>query len=70
MRDEQNNEFHLPLTSPVVLNWKQELLYLPLEFENNLIVVALVDSAVYVKLIAQNDLDTIKEKAPNIVLKI
>ena len=43
---------------------------MPPDFENNLIVDALEDSVAFVSAIAQNDLDTIKEKAPNIFLKI
>ena len=33
MRDEQTNEVYLPLTSTVVLKRKQEMLYVPLDFE-------------------------------------
>ena len=43
VRDEQSNEIYLPLTSTVVLKRKQEMLYVPLDFENNLTVDALVD---------------------------
>ena len=64
VRDEQTNEFCLPLTSTVILNRKQEMLYVPVGFENNLTVDALVDSGVFVSSIAQKDLDTLKEKAP------
>ena len=63
LRDEQTNEVNLPLTSTVVLNRKQELLYVPLDFENNFTVDALVDSEALVSAIAQDDLDTIKQKA-------
>ena len=35
VRDEQTNELYLPLTSTVVLKRKQEMLYVPLDFENN-----------------------------------
>ena len=70
MRDEQTNETYLPLTSTVVLKRKQELLYVPLDFENKLAVDALVDSRAYVRAIVQDDLDTIKQKAPNNILKI
>ena len=70
MRDEQTNEVYLPLTSIVVLKRKQEILYVPLDFENNLTVDALVDSGAFVSAIAQNDLDTIKQKTPKIILKI
>ena len=44
VRDEQTNEVYLPLTFTVVLKRKQEMLYVPLDFENNLTVDALVDS--------------------------
>ena len=46
------------------------MLYVPLDFENNLRVDALVDSGAFVSVIAQNDLDTIRKKVPNNFLKI
>ena len=46
------------------------MLYVSLDFENNLTVHALVDSGAFVTAIAQDDLDTIKQKAPNNILKI
>ena len=70
VRDEQTNEVYLPLTSTVVLKRKQEMLFVPPDFENNLTVDALVDSGAFASAIAQNDLDTIKEKVPNSFLKI
>ena len=70
MRDEQTNEFHLPLTSTVVLKRKQQMLCVRLDFENNPMIDVLVDSGAYVSAIAQNYLDTIKEKAPHNILKI
>ena len=70
VRDEQTNEVYLPLTSTVVLKRKQEKLYVPLDFDNNVTVDALVDSGAFVSAIAQNKLDTIKEKAPKNILKI
>ena len=70
VRDEKTNEIYLPLTSTVVLKRKQEMLYVPLDFENNLTVDALVDSGAFVSAIAQDDLETIKQKAPNNILKI
>ena len=70
MRDEQTNEVYLPLTSTVVRKRKQEMLCVPLDFENILTVDALVDSGAFVNASAQNDSDTIKEKAPNYVLKL
>ena len=70
VRDEQTHEIYLPLTSTVALKRKQEMLYVPLDFKNNLMVEALVDSKAFVSAIAQNDLETIKQKAPNNILKI
>ena len=70
VRVEQTNEVYLPSNSTVVLKRKQELLYVPLDFENNLTVDALVDSGAFVSAIAQIDLDTIKGNAPNNILKI
>ena len=46
------------------------MLYVPPDFENNLTIDALVDSGAFVSAIAQDDLDTIKQKAPKIILKI
>ena len=70
VRDEQTNEVYLPLTSTVVLKRKQEMLYVPLDFENSITVDASVDSGAFVNAIAQNVLDTLKERAPNNILKI
>ena len=70
VRDEQTNELYLPLTSTVVLKRKQEMLYVPLDVENNHTVDALVDSGAFVSAIAQDDLETKKQKAPNNILKI
>ena len=70
VRDEQTDDVYLPLTSTVFLKRKQEILYVPLDFENNLTVDALGDSRAFVSAIAQDDLDTIEQKAPNNILKI
>ena len=70
VRDEQTNEVYLQLTSTVVLKRKQQMLYVPLDFENNLTVDALVVSRTSVSAIAQDDLETTKQKAPNNILKI
>ena len=70
VRHERTNRVYLPLTSTVVLKRIQEMLYVLLDFENNLTVDALVDSRAFVSAIAQDDLEAIKQKAPNIILKI
>ena len=70
VRDEQTNELYLPLSSTVVLKRKQEKLYVPLDFHNNLTIDALVDSGAYVSAIAQDELDTIRQKAPNNIFTI
>ena len=70
MRDEQTNEAYLPLTSTVVLKRKQEMLYVPLDFANNLTVDALVDLGAFVNAVIQKNLDIIGEKASNNILKI
>ena len=70
VRDEQTNELYRPVTSTVVLKRKQEFFYMPLDFDNNLTVDALIDSGAYVSVIAQNDLDTIRQKASDNILKI
>ena len=63
VRDDQTNEVYIPLTSTLFLKRKQEMLYVLLDFENKLTVDALVDSRAFVSATAQDDLDTIKEKA-------
>ena len=68
VKDERTND--LPLTSTVVLKPKQEMLYVPLDFENNPTVDTLLDSRAYVSSIAQNKLDTIKQKGPKKLLKM
>ena len=70
VQDEQTKETYLPLTSTVVLKRKQEMPYVPLDFENNLTVDALLDSGTFVSAIARDDLDTIKQKAPKNILEI
>ena len=70
VRDEQTNEVYLPLTSTVILKRKQEMLYVPLDFEENLTVDALVNSEAFVCAISLDDSATIKQKTPNNILKI
>ena len=46
------------------------MLYVPLVFENGLIVDALVDSGAYVSAIAHKEMDRIQQQAPSNILKI
>ena len=62
MRDEQTNDLYLPLTSTVVLKRKQQMFYVPHDYQNSLTVDAPVDSGAYVSVIAQAELDTRKPK--------
>ena len=70
VRVEPTNEVYLLLTSTVVLKRKQEMLYVPLDFGIILTVEALEVSGAFFSAIAQDDLDTIKQKAPNNILRI
>ena len=70
VRDKQTNELYLPLTSTVVLKRKQEMLYVPLDFENIPMVDAPVDSGAFVTAIAQDNLESIIQTAHNNILKI
>ena len=60
VRDEITNEVYMPLSSTIVLKRMEELLYVPLDFENGSTIDALPDSRAYVSAIAQTDLDIIK----------
>ena len=70
MRDDINNELYMPLSSTIVLKRKKEMLYVPLDFENDLTIDALVDSGAYICPIAQKELNRIKQQAPSNILKI
>ena len=56
--------------STKVLKCKQERLYVHLDSVNNLTINALVDSRAYVIAIAQKELDTVNQKAPNNISEI
>ena len=60
----------MPLSSTIVLKRKKKMLYVPLDFMNGLTIDALVDSGAYVSVIAQKELDTIKQQTPSNILKI
>ena len=53
------------MTSRVILKRKKEKLFVALDFKNNLTKDTLVDSRAYVSATVQNDLDTMKRRAPN-----
>ena len=44
VRDDITNDLYMPLSSTIVLKRKKEMIYVPLDFENNLLIDALVDS--------------------------
>ena len=60
----------MPLSSTILLKRNREVLYVPLDFENGLAIVAFVDSGAYVIEIAQSELDRIKQKTPANIFKI
>ena len=62
VRDVFTNDFYKPLCSTIVLKRKNEMLYVPLDFEHGLTIDALVDSGAYVSTIAQKELDRIKQQ--------
>ena len=64
MRDEQINELYLPFYSTLVLECKQEMLYVTVDFDSNPTIDALVASGAYISAVAQNELERIKQKAP------
>ena len=70
VRDDITNELYMPLSYTILLKRKNEMLYVPLDFENGLTIDALVDSGAYVSAIAQKYLDGIKDQAPSNILKI
>ena len=70
VRDDITNELYMPLSSPIVLKRKKEMLYVPLHFEKGLTVDALVDSGAYVSATAQKELDRIKQESPSNIQKI
>ena len=70
VRDDITNELYRPLSSTIVLKRKNEMLHVPLGFENGLTIDALVDSGAYVSAIAQKELDIIKQPSPSNILKI
>ena len=63
MTDDLTDEMYLPLTSMVVLKCKQEMLYVPLDFKNNLTIDVLVYSRAYISAITGKELATIKQQA-------
>ena len=70
MRDDITKELCMPVSSTIALKRKKEMLYVPLDFEKGLAIVALVDSGAYVSAIAQKQLERIKQQAPSNILKI
>ena len=69
VRDKITNELYMPLSSTIFLKRKKEMLYVPLDFKNDLTVDALVDSGAYVSAIVQKGPDRIKQQSPSNILK-
>ena len=63
-------EMYPLLTSTVVLKRKQEMPYVPLQFDNNLTIDALVDLRAFFSAISQNESDIRKQEPPNNIFKI
>ena len=70
VRDDITNELYMSLSSTIVLKRKKHMLYVPLDFEDGLTVVVLVDSGAYVSAITHKELDRINEQAPSSIIKI
>ena len=70
VKDDITNELYIPLSSTTVLKGKKEMLYVPLDFDNDQTIDALVDSGAYVSAKAQRELDRIKQQAPTNIIKI
>ena len=70
MNDETTNELCMPLSSTIGLKRKEEMLYIPLDFENSSAVDALVNSGAYGSAIAQSELDRINQQVPTKIFKI
>ena len=67
--DDFTNELYIPLSSTIVLKWKKEMLYNPLDFKNGLTIDTFLDSGAYITAIAQKEWDRIKQQAPSNIQK-
>ena len=63
-------ELYPQLTSTVVLKRKQEMLYVPLQFDSNLTKDALVDLRAFFSAISQNESNIKKQEPLNNIFKI
>ena len=64
LKNEIRVKFCMPLSFTLVLKWKKEMLYVPVDFKNGLTKDVLVEPGTYVTAIVQNVLDRIKQQAP------
>ena len=60
----------MTLCSTIVLKRKEEMLYVPLDFEIGLTIDAFVDSGAYGSAIVQKELDRIKQQSPSNIFKL
>ena len=68
--DQSTYELYMPLSPSIVLKRKKEALSVPLDFKNGLTKYALFDSRAHVYVIAQNELDSVKQQVPANIIKI
>ena len=70
VKDETTIELFMPLASTIVLKRKKKWMYIPLKIELGLTVDGVVESGAYIRAIAQNELDRIRQKATANILRI
>ena len=70
VRADFTNELNMPLSSTIVIKRRKKMPYVPLDFENGLTILALLDSGAYVSAITKKLLDRIEQQAPPNIIKI
>ena len=68
-RDESSGKVYNPLLSIKVIKQTKELLYVHLDIKNGLKIEALLDSAAYVNVMVETELDSTKQQAPWSILE-
>ena len=70
VRHDITNELYMPLSSSIVLKRKKKMLYVPLDFKNDLTIETLVDSGAFVSADAQKELDVIKQQVQANIFRV